>query len=232
MLQNIRIFTKFLFFLVCRELVQVFPDQYVHIGGDEVEFTCWDSNSNITDYMKQNNISTFEQLEERYIQRVVNSFDNLNESTVVWQEVFVNGVKLPNGTVVHVWTGDRRSLLNEITSQGLPTLLSECWYLDHLATGGDWEKFYNCDPHDFPGTKKQKDLVLGGEACMWSESVDNGNVLQRIFPRVSAAAEKLWSQEHVNNQQEAAHRLEEHTCRMKVRGIPAAPPNGPGFCLY
>lgn len=124
----------------------------------------------------------------------------------------------------------RSLLLGEITKTGLPALLSSCWYLDHLSTGGDWRKFYACEPNDFPGDAAQHELLLGGEACMWSEVVDNSNILQRIFPRVSATAEKLWSQESVNDVIEAAKRLEEHYCRMKTRGIPAQPPNGPGFC--
>lgn len=60
-------------------------------------------------------------------------------------------------------------------------MLSSCWYLDHLATGGDWRKYYTCDPHDFSGNVEQKSLVLGGEACMWAEVVDNGNILQRLY---------------------------------------------------
>lgn len=125
----------------------------------------------------------------------------------------------------------RSKLLNDVTKSGLPAILSSCWYLDHLSTGGDWRKYYECEPSDFPGNDQQKSLLLGGEACMWSEVVDNSNILQRIFPRVSAAAEKLWSQVKVNDAHEAAQRLEEHTCRMKKRGLPAQPPNGPGFCL-
>lgn len=81
------------------------------------------------------------------------------------------------------------------------------------------------------GDSKQKSLLIGGEACMWSEVVDNSNILQRIFPRVSATAEKLWSQENVKDIAEAARRLEEHACRMKTRDIPTQPPNGPGYCL-
>lgn len=214
-----------------KEVVEVFPDAYVHLGGDEVGFECWESNENITKYMHSNNITTYEQLEEQYIQRVVDIIDGLKKKSIVWQEVFSNGVRLPNGTVVHVWTGDRQALLSNVTKVGLPALLSSCWYLDHLQTGGDWKKFYGCEPEDFPGTIEQKQLLLGGVACMWAEVVDNGNVLQRIFPRVSATAEKLWSPITVNDLNEAARRLEEHTCRMKVRGLPAQPPNGPGFCL-
>jgi hypothetical protein len=74
-------------------------------------------------------------------------------------------------------------------------------------------------------------LILGGESCMWSEVVDDSNIIQRIFPRASAAAEKLWSPFYVNDYKEAQTRLEEHYCRMRNRGIQAQPPNGPGFCL-
>lgn len=124
----------------------------------------------------------------------------------------------------------RSSLLNQITKKGHQAILSTCWYLDHLLTGGDWRKFYSCEPNDFPGDQHQKSLLIGGEACMWSESVDSTNIVQRIFPRISAAAEKLWSQERVNDVIEAGRRLEEHSCRMRARGIPSQPPNGPGFC--
>uniref|UniRef100_U5ETX4 Beta-hexosaminidase n=1 Tax=Corethrella appendiculata TaxID=1370023 RepID=U5ETX4_9DIPT len=214
-----------------REIVNVFPEQYIHLGGDEVGFECWESNPDIREYMKVNRIFTFEALEEKFIQKIVDDVQLLNHSSIVWQEVFSNGVKLPKGTVVHVWTGNRQLLLNSITSKGLPALLSSCWYLDHLSTGGDWRKYYNCDPHDFNGSDEQKRLVYGGEACMWAEVVDDHNILSRIFPRVSATAEKLWSQQDVTDIDEAARRLEEHTCRMIIRGIPAQPPNGPGFCL-
>lgn len=57
--------------------------------------------------MKERKISSYEQLEELYIQRVVDMVDKLQHKSVVWQEVFQNGVKLAPETVVHVWTGNR-----------------------------------------------------------------------------------------------------------------------------
>lgn len=148
------------------EIVEVFPDVYVHLGGDEVGFECWQSNENIIKFMKQQNISSYVQLEEFYIQKLIDKIASLKVNSVVWQEVYTNGVKLPQGTVVHIWTGNQRNLLQRITRDKFPALLSACWYLDHLSTGGDWVKFYSCDPWDFHGTNEQKKLVMGGEACM------------------------------------------------------------------
>lgn len=214
------------------EVVDVFPDSYVHLGGDEVGFECWESSPSIEAYMAANNLTKFEQLEEEYIQRIVDMNKDLEHKSIVWQEVFENGVRLAPGTIVHIWTGDSSKLLNRVTNASLPALLSSCWYLDHLSTGGDWHKYYVCDPHNFDGTAAQKRLVLGGEACMWAEVVDNTNILQRIFPRANAAAERLWSPEHVKDLGDAERRLEEHTCRMKSRGLPAQPPNNPGYCIW
>ncbi|XP_052865166.1 beta-hexosaminidase subunit beta-like isoform X2 [Anopheles cruzii] len=97
------------------EVIDVFPDRYVHLGGDEVGFECWASNANILEYMKQNRLYSFEMLEETFIQRIVDQIDVLNRSSLVWQEVYVNGVRLPNGTVVHVWTGNRQDLLSKVS---------------------------------------------------------------------------------------------------------------------
>lgn len=66
---------------------------------------------------------------------------------------------------------------------------------------------------------------------MWSEVVDDVNIMQRIFPRASATAEKLWSQVSVTDVENAKRRLEEHYCRMRRRNINAQPPSSPGFCL-
>ncbi|XP_015593714.1 beta-hexosaminidase subunit alpha [Cephus cinctus] len=212
------------------EVVQVFPGSYLHLGGDEVPFSCWASNPDIIKYMDSQKLGrNFAKLEEQYIHKVLDIVSALNTTAIVWQEVFDNGVSLPNSTIVHVWTGSWKTELSKITAAGHPVLLSACWYLDHTAEGGDWKKFYVCDPMDFPGFNTSR-LMLGGEACMWGEFVDKNNIHPRIWPRASAAAERLWS-EFADDLDTAARRLEEHACRMNRRGIPAQPPNGSGFCV-
>lgn len=213
-----------------REIVNLFPDSYLHLGGDEVEFDCWESNPQIRNFMRYMNIQTYSQLEAYYIYRILNISEHLNAKVLVWQEVYDNNVPLDENTIIHVWKDDYDRELSEITRRGYKALLSSCWYLDHVGSGGDWIKFYEeCNPFNFSGTPMQKRLVLGGEACMWGESVDETNIQQRIWPRACATAEILWSGYPTLD---AAERLEEHVCRLKKRGIPAQPPNGPGFCPY
>lgn len=66
--------------------------------------------------MKENNITTYQGLEQYYIQKLVDIVDELKAGSVVWQEVFVNGVKLPNNTVVHVWIeGSDMLVLNDVS---------------------------------------------------------------------------------------------------------------------
>lgn len=96
------------------EVIEVFPDKYVHLGGDEVGFECWQSNQDITNYMNLYNITSYVQLEEFYIQKIIDKVSTLNVNSMVWQEVYTNGVRLPKGTVVHIWTGDSKQLLSKV----------------------------------------------------------------------------------------------------------------------
>ncbi|XP_019767408.2 beta-hexosaminidase subunit alpha [Dendroctonus ponderosae] len=212
------------------ELRGVFKDEFIHLGGDEVDFSCWRQSENISNLMKDLNISSYEGVESYYVQKVVDMAEGLDYKQIVWEEVFSNGVHLGNHTLVHVWKS-WTDTIKEVTSAGKQALLSACWYLDQLASGGDWTDFYLCDPMDFDGTPEQQERVLGGEACMWGEVVNEYNVISRTWPRASATAEKLWSAPSGTYKlDEPSSRLEEHTCRMNRRGIGAQPPNGAGFC--
>ena len=88
----------------------------------------------------------------------------------------------------------------------------------------------------------QRALVLGGEAAQWGEGADGSDVLQTIWPRGAAIAERLWSYNMELNSTDAgvAARLARFRCLLLARGVPASalnaplgrsPPSGPGSCL-
>ncbi|VEN54407.1 unnamed protein product [Callosobruchus maculatus] len=218
-----------------KEIIEVFPDRYIHLGGDEVPFECWQSNPTIQEFMKEHKLVDYKALESYYVQHLLDMVTAMNSTPIVWEEVFNNGVNISKDTIVHVWYPSRwEKTLYNVTDAGQWALLSGCWYLDIVNSygDGDWLKYYRCEPTNFNGTHQQAELILGGEACMWAEAVNQYNIIQRVWPRASAAAERLWSPADVRDEAEAKRRLEEHTCRMNRRGIHAQPPNGPGFCRH
>ncbi|CAH2042715.1 unnamed protein product, partial [Iphiclides podalirius] len=227
-----------------RELFQEvqawFPDKYLHIGGDEVEMDCWRSNPEIREYMRNNNL-TVSDLHAMFMRNTIPLLAN-ETKVVVWQEVFDEGVPLANDTLVQVWKYLWIDEMVKVLEAGHRVLFSSAWYLDHL--GGEWAELYAADPRqmvrDATGSDALLAHIVGGEACMWAEMVDDRNVISRVWPRASAVAERLWSAEQSGAggwfvrtppPAHAYRRLEEHVCRMNRRGVAAQPASGPGFCL-
>ncbi|XP_064391207.1 beta-hexosaminidase subunit alpha-like [Halichondria panicea] len=216
------------------EIARVFPDSYIHLGGDEVSFLCWESNPDIQKWMKMMNYTNYAQLEQYYETKLLELVKTIGKQYVVWQEIFDNKLEVLPDTVIHVWKGGDNwpKEVYNITKAGLKTLLSSCWYLNYISYGEDWPKYYQCDPLAFNGTAEQQALVVGGEACIWAEYVDSTNFLPRTWPRAGAIAERLWSKTDFSDLHSATTRLHNHRCRLIVRGIPAQPPSGPSFCPH
>ena len=156
------------------EIMQLFPDKHVHFGGDEVSFDCWASNPQIIEYMREHAFKDgdFKALEAEFFHRLLTLAKLVNVTSIVWQEAFSNIDDLAPETIVQIWTGDWRGLMIDVINKNHSAILSACWYLDDIKGGGDWLKYYLCDPWSFDGTPQMKKRVLGGEACMWSEFVD------------------------------------------------------------
>ena len=135
----------------------------------------------------------------------------------------------PPGVIGHVGF-DYEETARAFTACNYDIIRSQDWHLHVIETGSDWEKFYFIDPTDFNGTDEQNKHVLGGEACLWTEFINEHNVLPTTFPRVSAVAERLWSDKAHRDTNEARPRIEEHNCRMIYRGVEARPANSYGLC--
>ncbi|XP_037817471.1 beta-hexosaminidase subunit beta-like isoform X2 [Lucilia sericata] len=212
------------------ELRPLFPDEYLHLGVDEVDWACWESNPQIQSFLVSKGLENVD-LPYMYLERFTANMSTLGWKQMIWQEGMTENfwMEWPAGTIGQVWF-DYKTNAPHLTSHNYDIVRSQDWYMYVLDSGGDWQKFYLIEPTDFEGTKKQKDHVLGGEACLWSEFINEHNVLPTTFPRVSAVAERLWSEKSHRNTDEATPRIEEHNCRMLFRGIDARPANSYGLC--
>ncbi|XP_001641908.2 beta-hexosaminidase subunit alpha isoform X1 [Nematostella vectensis] len=214
------------------EVAKRFPDQYIHLGGDEVGFGCWQSNPNITAWMEKMRFGTnYSKLEEYYETKLLNIIGGLGKQYIIWQEVVDNDVKVLPDTVVNVWKGGWPAELAKVTgAKKLKAILSSPWYLNYISYGIDWPNYYKVEPTDFEGTDQEKELVIGGTGCMWGEFVDGTNILARTWPRALAIAERLWSSKSTTDMTSAYARIWEHRCRYLLRGIPAEPAVEAKFC--
>src|SRR5438270_4327559 len=197
------------------EMAHLFPDRYFHIGGDEVNGKEWDANRNIQEYMKAHGLKNNQELQGYFSQRVQKIVTKHGKTVIGWDEVFVPGV--PKDIVIQSWRGPQS--LAAAAQQGYRGILSNGYYLD---LGWSAARHYAVDPMSAAAaglTADQKELILGGESCMWSEYVNAENVDSRIWPRNAAVAERLWSPQNVTDIAAMYARLDVISARLEWLGL-------------
>jgi hexosaminidase len=187
------------------EMANLFPDQYFHIGGDEVNGKQWDANPNIQAFMHAHGLKTNQDLQAYFNTRVQKIVSKHGKTMVGWDEIL--RPDLPKDIVVQSWRG--QDSLAAAAKQGYRGILSFGYYVDLIWPAS---RHYAVDPMSDAAAKlspDEKKLILGGEACMWSEYVSPENIDSRIWPRTAAIAERLWSPQDVIDVNSMYHRLEE-----------------------
>jgi len=196
------------------EMAILFPDQYFHIGGDEVNGKEWDANPNIQAFMHAHGLKTNQDLQAYFNTRVQKIVSKHGKTMVGWDEIL--RPDLPKNIVVQSWRG--QDSLAAATRQGYRGILSYGYYLDLMWPAS---RHYAVDPiSDGTAnlTPEEKERILGGEACMWSEYVSPENIDSRIWPRSAAIAERLWSPPDVTDVTSMYRRLEQ-TSRLDWLGL-------------
>ncbi len=184
------------------EMTQLFPDPYWHIGGDEVMGRHWDLNPRILRYKRTHGLRDNEALQAHFNDRLSKILARHHRTLVGWDEILHPG--LPAGSVVQSWRGTE--YLGRAARQGMGAILSAPYYLDHMKTA---EEHYLADPlpagHGL--TPDEEARVLGAEACMWAEHVNQETVDSRVWPRLAAVAERFWSPASVRDVDDLYRRL-------------------------
>lgn len=220
----------------------LFPDNLIHLGGDEVNTDCWSSTPSIAQWLKARGLTPDEGY-AHFVKRAASIAIAQGRRPIQWVEVFDHfGTKLDKATIVHVWKA--KSTLAEVVAAGYNALINnspgdDSWYLDHLDVA--WKALYGNEPCADITDPAQCDLVLGGQGEMWGETVDVSDIQSTVWPRLGAIAERLWSPRDKIADADAAHeRMRAFRCLLNRRGIAAAPvdnaeartaPPGPGGCF-
>jgi hexosaminidase len=196
------------------EMAALFPDEYFHIGGDEVNGKQWDANPRIQEFMRTHAIKNNEELQAYFTRRVQTIVEKHGKKMIGWDEILSKD--MPHNILVQSWRGQQA--LADAARQGVSGILSNGYYLD---LGYSAAHHYAVDPLGVAAdlTEEQKRRVLGGEACMWSEFVTPELLDTRVWPRMAAIAERFWSPQNVTDVADMYRRLSAVSRDLEMLGL-------------
>lgn len=196
------------------EMAALFPDQYLHIGGDEVNGKHWKQNARIQAFMREHSMAGNLDLQAYFTGRLLPILTRHGKRMVGWDEILHR--ELPQNIVVQSWRGP--TALADAARRGYDGILSFGYYLDLALPASD---HYPVDP--IPPSSglapEQSSHILGGEACMWAELISTETIDSRIWPRAAAIAERLWSPAEVRDIDDMYRRLEYQGARLELLGL-------------
>jgi len=197
------------------EMTGLFPDEYFHIGGDEVVDDHWRANPRIQEFMVRRGIADSHALQTYFNGRVLKILQRHGKKMIGWDEIF--HPELPHDIVVQSWRG--RESLADGARKGYLGILSNGYYIDLFFHAAD---HYTVDPLGGPAaalSEEEKARILGGEACMWGELITPELIDSRIWPRTAAVAERFWSPAEITDVDDMYRRLEIQSRRLESLGL-------------
>jgi hexosaminidase len=196
------------------EMASIFPDRFLHIGGDENNGVEWKANPRIQNFMREHNLKDTAALQNYFNQRLLKILEKHGKLMIGWDEILTPD--LPRDVVVQSWRGV--DSLAAGATNGYNGILSSGYYLNLKSTAA---AHYAVDPLPAASSlnPEQQARILGGEACMWTEQAGPQTIDSRIWPRTAAIAERLWSPRTVDDVDDMYRRMAVESLRLETFGL-------------
>ncbi|WP_264511153.1 family 20 glycosylhydrolase [Flavobacterium sp. N1719] len=214
---------------VLTEVMNLFPGQFIHIGGDECPKTRWKACPNCQKRMKENNLKDEHELQSYFIQRIEKFVNAKGKKIIGWDEILEGGLA-PNAAVMS-WRGTEGGIAAaKQKHQVVMTPGSHC-YFDHyqgepknepLAIGGytPLEKVYSYQPIPTELNADEAQYILGAQANVWTEYIPTFEQVEyMIFPRMTALAEVLWGTANAKDYSNYFNRVTQHFKEWETKKI-------------
>lgn len=190
---------------VFSEVAQLFPFDYIHMGGDEAYKGYWERDPDCQAFMKARAMESVEELQAYFVERTTEIITQQGKKTIGWDEIMEGG--LADGAAVMSWRGTRGGI--EATQLGAPVVMSPTpmCYLDlyqgdravepFVYGGNRLTKSYHWDP--IP-EEAEASLILGGQGNVWTEQITvYPQIEYMLYPRALALIEIFWSPANKRN---------------------------------
>lgn len=214
---------------ILKEVMDLFPSKYIHVGGDEVDKTTWEHCERCQRRMRSEGLKNEEELQSYFIRRIEKFLLAKGRKLIGWDEILEGGLA-PEATVMS-WRGEsggiKAAQMNHdvVMSPGSPL------YFDHyqgdpetepLAFGGfnTLKRVYNYEPIPVELKAGEAKHILGAQANLWTEQIQTyDHVEYMILPRMLALAEVVWSPKASRNWQNFNQRLQPQLLGFDQKGI-------------
>jgi len=214
---------------VLDEVIELFPGEYIHIGGDEATKTVWENCKKCQKRIKDEGLENEHELQSWFIKRMEKYLNDKGKWLIGWDEILEGGLA-PEATVMS-WRGFEGGI--ESARQGHDVVMSptsHC-YFDYYQANPEFEpeaiggftslkKVYSFDPTPPVLNDVESKHILGGQGNVWTEYIPTPEHAEYMsVPRMTALAEVLWAPKDKLNWSDFRRRLENQFDRFDVMGV-------------
>lgn len=205
---------------VWEEVFQLFPYEYAHIGGDEVDRSRWAKCPDCQRRIKALGLQGVEELQAWFTKDMEKFFNAHGRKLMGWDEILEGGVS--RTATVYWWRGDHADVAQKSTEMGNEVVIcpTTYCYFDYGQDDNTLKHIYTSDVIPADLTPKQLTLVKGIQSNAWGEFIPTvGRMQFMVFPRALAMVEKAWTPNEQQNWDNFSQRLQAHLHRLQAAGI-------------
>lgn len=205
---------------VWEEVFQLFPYEYAHIGGDEVDRSRWAKCPDCQRRIKALGLQGVEELQAWFTKDMEKFFNAHGRKLMGWDEILEGGVS--RTATVYWWRGDHADVAQKSTEMGNEVVIcpTTYCYFDYGQDDNTLKHIYTSDVIPADLTPKQLKLVKGIQSNAWGEFIPTvGRMQFMVFPRALAMVEKAWTPNEQQNWDNFSQRLQAHLHRLQAAGI-------------
>jgi hexosaminidase len=202
------------------EVAELFPSEYIHMGGDECPKDFWRNNPRIKSFMQKENLKDMNEVQSYYVKRVEKILKSKGKKLIGWDEILEGG--LPPDATVMSWRGMKGGI--RAAKDGHKVVMSpynhayyDLYQGDPLAEPPTYEMVRLRDSYKFEPVPEGVDpsMILGGQGNVWTEQLQNMRAVEyMVWPRALAVAEVVWSPKGKKNWGNFVSRVENEFNRM------------------
>ena len=203
---------------VLTEVIELFPSEYIHIGGDEAPKVRWEQCKKCQKRIADEHLEDEHDLQSYFIKRIQTFLSSKGKKLIGWDEILEGG--LADGATVQSWRGIDGGI--EAVKHGNEAIMSPTShaYFDYDLKAIDLEKVYSFYPVPEGLNEEESARIIGGEGNMWTEHVPNeANLDSKVFPRLMGMSEVLWSDSSGRVYDEFLGRVHQHQPILKGLGV-------------